>query len=41
VHHDYRTRDQARASVFDYLEVFYNRLERPLFGPDIVALNKD
>jgi transposase InsO family protein len=28
VHHDYRTRDQARASVFDYLEVFYNRQRR-------------
>jgi len=28
MHHDYRTRDQARASVFDYLEVFYNRQRR-------------
>ena len=25
MHCDYRTRDQARASPFDYLEVFYNR----------------
>jgi transposase InsO family protein len=26
VHHErYRTRDEARASVFDYIEVFYNR----------------
>jgi len=22
---DYKTRDQARASPFDYMEVFYNR----------------
>jgi putative transposase len=28
MHHDYRTRDLARASVFDYLEVFYNRQRR-------------
>jgi putative transposase len=28
MHYDYRTRDQARASVFDYLEVFYNRQRR-------------
>ena len=26
VHHEhYRTRDEARASVFDYIETFYNR----------------
>src|SRR5947199_5999816 len=25
---DYKTRDQARASLFDYLEVFYNRQRR-------------
>ena len=26
VHHEhYRTRDEARASVFDYIEIFYNR----------------
>jgi transposase InsO family protein len=25
---DYHTRDQARASVFEYMEVFYNRLRR-------------
>jgi putative transposase len=24
MHCDYKTRDQARASLFDYLEVFYN-----------------
>ena len=24
----YRTRDQARADVFDYIEVFYNRKRR-------------
>ena len=24
----YRTRDQARASLFDYVEVFYNRQRR-------------
>lgn len=24
-HHHYRTRDEARASVFDYIEIFYNR----------------
>jgi transposase InsO family protein len=28
MHCDYRTRDQARASVFDYMEVFYNRQRR-------------
>ena len=25
MHCDYKTRDQARASLFDYMEVFYNR----------------
>ena len=26
VHHaDFRTRDEARAAIFDYIEVFYNR----------------
>jgi len=25
---DYRTRDEARASLFDYMEVFYNRQQR-------------
>jgi len=25
MHCDYKTRDQARASLFDYLEAFYNR----------------
>src|SRR4030095_9458524 len=29
MHCDYKTRDQARASLFDYLEVFYNRPRRP------------
>ena len=24
----YRTRDQARADIFDYIEVFYNRKRR-------------
>jgi transposase InsO family protein len=24
-HHTFRTRDQARAAIFDYIEVFYNR----------------
>ena len=29
VHHErYATRDQARRSVFEYLEVFYNRVRR-------------
>ena len=28
MHCDYKTRDQARASLFDYMEVFYNRLRR-------------
>lgn len=28
MHCDYQTRDQARASLFDYLEVFYNRQRR-------------
>ena len=25
---DYPTRDEARASVFEYIEVFYNRVRR-------------
>jgi putative transposase len=28
MHCDYRTRDPARASLFDYVEVFYNRQRR-------------
>ncbi len=28
MHCDYKTRDQARASLFDYIEVFYNRQRR-------------
>lgn len=28
VHCDYKTRDQARASLFEYMEVFYNRQRR-------------
>ena len=28
MHCDSRTRDQARASLFDYREVFYNRQRR-------------
>ena len=28
MHCDYKTRDQARASLFDYIEVFYNRTRR-------------
>ena len=28
MHCGYRTRDQARASLFDYVEVFYNRQRR-------------
>jgi putative transposase len=28
MHCDYKTRDQARASLFDYMEVFYNRERR-------------
>jgi putative transposase len=28
MHCDYKTRDDARASLFDYLEVFYNRQRR-------------
>ena len=28
MHCDYKTRDQARASLFDYMELFYNRLRR-------------
>ncbi len=27
-HEDYRTRVQAKASVFEYIEVFYNRQRR-------------
>ena len=28
MHCDYKTRDDARASLFDYTEVFYNRRRR-------------
>jgi len=28
MHCDYKTRDDARASFFDYMEVFYNRQRR-------------
>ena len=28
MHCDYKNRDQARASLFDYMEVFYNRQRR-------------
>lgn len=28
MHCDYKTRDQARASLFDYMEVFYDRQRR-------------
>jgi hypothetical protein len=28
MHCDYKTRDQARASLFEYMEVFYNRQRR-------------
>jgi transposase InsO family protein len=29
VHHgDHPTREQARASIFEYIEVFYNRVRR-------------
>jgi hypothetical protein len=28
MHCDYLTRDQSRASLFDYMEVFYNRQRR-------------
>jgi putative transposase len=28
VMHDYKTRDDARVSLFDYMEVFYNRQRR-------------
>ncbi len=28
MHCDYKTRDQARASLFDYMEVSYNRQRR-------------
>jgi putative transposase len=31
MHCDYKTRDQARASLFDYMEVFYNRQRRHSF----------
>jgi transposase InsO family protein len=28
MHCDYKTREQARASLFEYMEVFYNRQRR-------------
>jgi transposase InsO family protein len=27
-HEDYATREQAKASIFEYIEVFYNRQRR-------------
>jgi putative transposase len=30
-HEDYLTRDQARQSIFEYIEVFYNRQRRHSF----------
>ena len=30
MHCDYKTRDDARVSLFDYIEVFYNRQRRHL-----------
>jgi transposase InsO family protein len=27
-HEDYETRDEARQSVFEYIEVFYNQVRR-------------
>jgi len=30
-HEDYRTRAQARQSIFEYIEVFYNRQRRHAF----------
>lgn len=27
-HHDYQTRVQAKASIFEYIEIFYNRKRR-------------
>jgi transposase InsO family protein len=24
-HHDFKTRDEARSAIFDYIEIFYNR----------------
>ena len=31
MHCDYKTRNDARASLFDYMEVFYNRQRRHSF----------
>jgi transposase InsO family protein len=28
MHRDYKTTDEARASLFEYMEVFYNRQRR-------------
>ena len=39
MHCDYRPRDQARASLFDYVEVFYNSRRRHStinYGPPLV-----
>src|SRR3954447_22713633 len=30
-HARFRTREQARAAVFNYVEIFYNRLRRPCY----------
>ena len=30
-HEDYKTRDEARQSIFEYVEVFYNRQRRHAF----------
>jgi transposase InsO family protein len=39
MHCDYQTRDDARVSLFDYMEVFYNRQRRPLTLNDEAPLH--
>jgi len=35
VHHDdYRTRDEPRSAIFDYIEIFYNRQQKRSYIDD-------
>ena len=37
MHCDYKTRDDARVSLFDYMEVFYNRQRRHPRQPPVCS----
>lgn len=37
-HYQYKTRDEARCSIFDYIEVFYNRQRRHSYSDGVPPL---